>query len=86
MSEIKKRRPRDQPLTKRERQYLEDVGYMTTLIKEYQEQAIATVKKRRKRIMYLRDRGITLVAIAAAMGTSENVVHKAIKATNEAPE
>lgn len=64
---------------KRDEQPLEEVRVMTRMIREHQDQIIRLGKKRRVKVLKLREHRITYREIAEAMGSTEQNVYKIIR-------
>lgn len=58
---------------------LDEVRLMTQMIREHQAAIVALGRKRRTRVMRLREKKVTYHAIAEAMGTSDQAVYKVIR-------
>jgi hypothetical protein len=73
-----KRKVAGSELSADEKIALAETGLQTMMIREHQDQILALAAKRRVRVQFLRDRGVTFVKIAEAMGTSENAAYKVL--------
>lgn len=63
---------------------LEEVRLLTSMIREHQRAILQLARKRRARIVKLREHRITYREIAEAMGVTEQNVFKILKETREA--
>jgi len=68
---------------KRDLNGLEEVRLLTSMIREHQRAILQLAKKRRTRIVKLREHRITYREIAEAMGVTEQNVFKILKETRE---
>lgn len=68
---------------KRDVNGLEEVRLLTSMIREHQRAILQLARKRRTRIVKLREHRITYREIAEAMGVTEQNVFKILKDTRE---
>lgn len=66
-------------MDKRDQQGLEDVRVMTQMMREHAAAIARISKKRRAKVLKLREHRVTYREIAEAMGTTEQSVYKIIR-------